>query len=146
MQKLFCPIEQYLSTFVQATTQQLDEDKDSVIKQSSDDHNHLAQWVRNSHRQLSPMDSEMNCLDEWSTEEFTARSPRDFLRLDSNLDDGTTVNSDSTSSASLNTVKSSGTATGKKSDVKTFSRENSSGSINICRGCHRLDCKIDHCR
>lgn len=107
----------------------------------------MAQWVRNSH-QIPPPDSEENPIEEWTAEELAARAPREGGN-ESNTEENTAaeeavaevVNSDveqqsTASSASLSTVKSNSVTT-KKNGSFASSRENSTGSINICRRCHR---------
>ncbi|XP_034194309.1 protostome-specific GEF [Osmia lignaria lignaria] len=122
---------------------------DTIIKNSREN-NHLAQWVRNSH-QIPPPDSEENPIEEWTAEELAARAPREGCN-ESNTEENTAaeeavaevVNSDveqqsTASSASLSTVKSNSVTT-KKNGSFASSRENSTGSINICRRCHRSGC------
>ncbi|XP_031778975.1 uncharacterized protein LOC100680007 isoform X2 [Nasonia vitripennis] len=150
---------------VYRSTQQLDEDKlqqsgDSLelmlMKNSSQHHqedNHLAQWVRNSH-QIPPPDHEVP-IEEWTPEELAARTPRessarDFSEVVMDMltvtEESTVVNSDveqqsTASSASLSTVKSN-SLPNQPSSKKNGSliKDASSGSINICRRCHRSGC------
>ncbi|XP_076386966.1 protostome-specific GEF isoform X1 [Megachile rotundata] len=125
---------------------------DTIIKNSREN-NHLAQWVRNSH-QIPPPDPEETPIEEWTVEELAARAPRESGNESSTVppEENTqaeevvveVVNSDAeqqstASSASLSTVKSNSVTT-KKNGSYASSRENSTGSINICRRCHRSGC------
>lgn len=118
--------------------QQHDDDKEKfedsldIIKDS----NHLAQWVQNSHQIPSP-DQEVS-LEEWTAEELALRTPRENCErtLEYAAEETTTVNSDveqqsTTSSASLNTVKSSNVS------KKNGSYQIRETTISICRRCHK---------
>ncbi|RLU21919.1 hypothetical protein DMN91_006298 [Ooceraea biroi] len=132
-------------------TQQPDEEEkesqsgeslDTILKHSREN-NHLAQWVRNSH-QIPPPDHE-GSLEEWTAEELAARTPRESTSRSTSQDteEVATGNSDAeqhstTSSASLSTVKSNSII--RKNGSYISSKENSMGSISICRRCHRSGC------
>ncbi|XP_043477014.1 uncharacterized protein LOC122508012 isoform X4 [Leptopilina heterotoma] len=111
------------------------EDSLDIIKDS----NHLAQWVQNSHQIPSP-DQEVS-LEEWTAEELALRTPRENCErtLEYAAEETTTVNSDveqqsTTSSASLNTVKSSNVS------KKNGSYQIRETTISICRRCHKSGC------
>ncbi|XP_017886338.1 uncharacterized protein LOC108628736 isoform X2 [Ceratina calcarata] len=122
---------------------------DTIIK-SSRENNHLAQWVRNSH-QIPPPDHEEVPIEEWTAEELAARAPKETgnesnQEQNAQTEDGQTevlgsdIEQQSTaSSASLSTVKSN-SVIAKKNGSLSSSKENSTGSINICRRCHRSGC------
>ncbi|XP_025602970.2 uncharacterized protein LOC105691992 isoform X2 [Athalia rosae] len=145
-------IESIGSRQVQKGTQQMDDDVersgeslDTILKNSNHNHNHLAQWVRNSHR-IPPPDTE-GPLEEWTIEELAARAPKETnsrQNHDGISEEIVTVNSDveqqsTTSSASLSTIRSN-SLTGKKNGNHITMKENSNGSVNICRRCHRSGC------
>lgn len=111
------------------------ENLETILKNSRENHHHLAQWVRNSH-QLPPLDHESS-FEEWTAEELAARTPKG----NSSRSDITAINSDmeqqsTTSSTSLSTVKSNN-MTRKNGGHLLTSKENTMGSISICRRCHR---------
>ncbi|XP_046416485.1 uncharacterized protein LOC124177759 isoform X1 [Neodiprion fabricii] len=130
---------------VDEETERSGESLDTILKNSTNNHNHLAQWVRNSH-QIPPPDTE-GPLEEWTLEELVARTPKESNSRQSHdvtSEEIVTVNSDAeqqstASSASLSTIRSS-SLTGKKTGNHVTIRENSSGSVNICRRCHRSGC------
>ncbi|XP_020286362.1 uncharacterized protein LOC109855986 isoform X2 [Pseudomyrmex gracilis] len=120
------------------------ESLDTILK-NSQENNHLAQWVRNSH-QIPPPDHE-GSLEEWTVEELAARSPRESNSRSTSQDTATeevvAANSDveqqsTASSASLSTVKSNSVT--RKNGSHVSSKENSTSSISICRRCHRSGC------
>lgn len=120
-----------------------DDTLESILKSSPShqENNHLAQWVRNSHR-APPPDHEI-ALEEWTAEELAARAPRESstnAQVHESTEEHTAPSSDpeqqsTTSSASLSTVKSSSVNPKKNGNI--FAKETPGGSINICRRCHR---------
>ncbi|XP_023288697.1 uncharacterized protein LOC105696840 [Orussus abietinus] len=137
---------------VSRETRQADEEKansgeslETILKNSTPENNHLAQWVRNSH-QIPPPDYE-GPLEEWTPEELAARAPRENTSRqiqDTLNEESATINSDveqrsTTSSASLSTVKST-SLSNKRNGSYVTSKDGSTGSINICRRCHRSGC------
>ncbi|XP_034949072.1 uncharacterized protein PsGEF [Chelonus insularis] len=116
---------------------------ESIAKKSSSSNqeNHLAQWVRNSH-QIPPPDHEIS-LEEWTAEELAARAPKESSTSSTNvqvheqgIEENTVPSSDpdqhsTTSSASLSTVKSSNVT------LKKNGKETPTSSLNMCRrsGC-----------
>ncbi|KAG7197834.1 hypothetical protein KM043_001647 [Ampulex compressa] len=130
-----------------------EEDKESqsgesleAILKNSRENNHLAQWVRNSH-QIPPPDPE-GPLEEWTPEELAARAPKEGgsnrAAQEAPTEEVVTASSDAeqqstASSASLSTVKSN-SVTARKNGSQISSKDNSTGSINICRRCHRSGC------
>ncbi|XP_015596759.1 uncharacterized protein LOC107268470 isoform X2 [Cephus cinctus] len=122
------------------------ESLDTMLKTSTHEDNHLAQWVQNSH-QIPPPDHEVP-LEEWTPEELAARAPKengsrqeqDVVQVEETIAISSDIEQQSTaSSASLSTVRSS-SITAKKNSSQFASKENSTGSINICKRCHRSGC------
>ncbi|XP_044595390.1 uncharacterized protein LOC123272572 isoform X3 [Cotesia glomerata] len=126
----------------------LQDDQDNLesiikpINDSSQNNIHLAQWVRNSH-QIPPPDYEVP-PEEWTVEELAARAPKESISSNVNeqvIEENVATNSDqeqhsTASSASLSTVKSTTVNSKKNGSFK----DAPSGSINICRRCHRSGC------
>lgn len=126
---------------------------ESILKNNASQHsdsNHLAQWVRNSH-QIPPPDNEIP-LEEWTREELAARAPKTNSPVsggaqsqENTVEEQTAINSDveqqsTTSSASLSTVKSNSVAASRKNGGLFQGSPKDctgTGSINICRRCHR---------
>lgn len=113
--------------------------------------NHLAQWVRNSHH-APPPDNEQS-LEEWTAEELAARAPRD-TPINVEIHECNIINNDeiighnsdierqsSTSSASLSTVRSNNPA---KNGSLFGSKDTPKGSINMCRRCHRFSFYLNY--
>ncbi|KAK0179867.1 hypothetical protein PV327_005578 [Microctonus hyperodae] len=125
------------------------ESLESILKvnnNTSQENNHLAQWVQNSH-QIPPPDHELTFTEEWTAEELAARAPRESssniqAHEQSVEEQSAAPSSDpeqhsTTSSASLSTVKSNSVNPRKNG---TLFNNTPVGAINICRRCHRSGC------